>query len=78
MLRKAVEQLQGTEYHPPANSSLAAKLGKYAELLAAEGSLQTALTYLTGSTQVSSIIWRVLAYNNVHGLFCELYCKIGV
>jgi len=52
MLRKAVEQLHGQEYSVSAGSSLANKLGQYAELLAAEGSLSTALGYLTGVAQV--------------------------
>lgn len=53
MLRRAVEQLHGQEYAIPAGSSLANKLGQYAELLATEGNLQTALGYLTGTSQVS-------------------------
>ncbi|XP_067943023.1 protein transport protein Sec31A-like [Watersipora subatra] len=51
MLRRAVEHLHGQEYNIKAGSSLANKLGEYAELLAAEGSLQAALGYLTGVSQ---------------------------
>lgn len=53
MLRKAVEHLHGQEYSVQAGSSLATKLGEYAELLAAEGNLDTALGYLTGVAHVS-------------------------
>lgn len=56
MLRRAVEQLHGQEYAIPAGSSLANKLGQYAELLATEGSLQTALGYLAGTSQVCTVI----------------------
>ena len=52
MLRRAVEHLHGQEYTIQAGSAMARKLGEYAELLAAEGTLQTALGYLTGVTQV--------------------------
>lgn len=52
MLRKAYEQLHGQEYAVQARTTLADKLGKYSELLAAEGSLKTALTYLSGAAQV--------------------------
>ena len=55
MLRRAVEHLHGQEYNIKAGSSLANKLGEYAELLAAEGSLQAALGYLTGVSQVGYI-----------------------
>ena len=60
MLRRAVEQLYGQEYAIPAGSSLANKLGQYAELLATEGSLHTALGYLTGTSQVGEPICRFM------------------
>ena len=56
MLRKAVELLHGQEYSVSAGSSLASKLGQYAELLAAEGCLNTALGYLSGVAQVFSLL----------------------
>lgn len=52
ILKKAYEQLYGQEYILQAGSALVDKLGKYAELLASEGNLKTALTYLSGATQV--------------------------
>ena len=52
VLRKAVEVSRGTS---PAVSggALADKLSQYAGLLAAQGSLTTALTYLNNSSDVS-------------------------
>ena len=51
LLRKAVELVRG---QPPEVDSglLADKLTQYAQLLAAQGSLHTAINYLTESTQV--------------------------
>ena len=55
VLRKAVEVSRGTA---PAVSggALADKLSQYAGLLAAQGSLSTALTYLNNSSDVSPLI----------------------
>lgn len=53
MLRKAYERSHGQDYPVQAQSSLARKLGDYAERLASEGSLVTALSYLPISAKVS-------------------------
>ncbi len=54
ILRKAVETVRG-EALEVSSGPLAQKLSQYAELLAAQGSLQTAINYLGSSAEVHSI-----------------------
>ena len=51
VLRKAVEAAQN-QYLDVCGPALAAKLSQYAEMLAAQGSLQTAYNYLGTSEEV--------------------------
>ena len=55
LLRKAVE-VQGSAASEVSGGALAEKLSKYAELLAAEGSLATAANYLGNSQEVRSCV----------------------
>ena len=51
ILRKAVERASGVEQ--ATGDAMAEKLSRYAELLAAQGSLTTAINYLGNSQEVS-------------------------
>ena len=51
VLRKAVEMVRGTT-QDVTGGPLAFKLSQYAELLAAQGSLSTAMNYLGSSSEV--------------------------
>ena len=52
ILRKAVEMVRGSDADE-VSSVLAERLSQYAELLAAQGCLNTAMNYLGTSTEVS-------------------------
>jgi len=54
VLKKAVELARGQPVEVSAGP-LANKLSQYSELLAAQGSLQTAINYLGNSTEVLSL-----------------------
>ena len=59
ILRKAVEYSRGQA--PEIRSGkLAEKLSGYASILAAQGSLETALKYLGDSSEVSSVTTKLL------------------
>ena len=51
VLRKAIEIAQG-QVQPVGSGPLAEKLGYYAEILASQGSMNTAMNYLTDSSEV--------------------------
>lgn len=55
MLRQAVERTQGAAA-PAVGALLAAKMSQYASLLASQGSLQTAVSYLPTNTEQACTI----------------------
>lgn len=60
VLRQAVEKTQGG-VAPDVGTLLAEKMSQYANLLASQGSLQTALSYLPTNTDQASTM-KILVY----------------
>ena len=74
VLCKAVERVRGV--CPLAADALAACLSQYAELLAAQGSMSTAITYLGDSQQVCSLI--CLQMYPIHLSSWQLLLRISI
>lgn len=78
MLRKAYEKSYGQEYSVQAQSPLAHKLADYAERLAAEGSLQVAVSYLPSSAKASrsDSCCRVVLISYLHNTIVVVHFKM--